>query len=418
MMRAIRIVLVFSFFVSVVPSLYAQEPTRLKDVKIQGNIRVEEEGIRLHIQARAGDVFDSDVVERDVKAIYRMGFFDDVQADLTSDAVLVYAIKEKPYVKEVKFLGNSKVSKEKIETAFGISPRTILDRDKVGEGIEKVKKLYSEQGYVNAKIEYNIAAIENNQAVIAVDIDEGARLLVKKITFQGNRAFAENDLKGLMGTKEESFLSFITKRGVLDHDALSNDVSILSSHYYDHGYINHKITEPVIVRGRDGIDIVIRIDEGEQYKVGKVEIGGDMVEDPKLLLKKMQLTQGQIFRGSRLREDISNLSDLYADKGFAFAQVEPVTNINPKEKNVDIALMITKGPPVYFNRVLVQGNNKTRDKVVRRSVIPAEQKRAPADRLFRGRSGEHEENRSARRRRSAGRRQGGAYRLVQPRRRL
>jgi outer membrane protein insertion porin family len=386
MMRAIRIVLVFSFFVSVVPSLYAQEPTRLKDVKIQGNIRVEEEGIRLHIQARAGDVFDSDVVERDVKAIYRMGFFDDVQADLTSDAVLVYAIKEKPYVKEVKFLGNSKVSKEKIETAFGISPRTILDRDKVGEGIEKVKKLYSEQGYVNAKIEYNIAAIENNQAVIAVDIDEGARLLVKKITFQGNRAFAENDLKGLMGTKEESFLSFITKRGVLDHDALSNDVSILSSHYYDHGYINHKITEPVIVRGRDGIDIVIRIDEGEQYKVGKVEIGGDMVEDPKLLLKKMQLTQGQIFRGSRLREDISNLSDLYADKGFAFAQVEPVTNINPKEKNVDIALMITKGPPVYFNRVLVQGNNKTRDKVVRRSVIPAEQELYSANKVKQSKS--------------------------------
>ncbi|HTM10704.1 MAG TPA: outer membrane protein assembly factor BamA, partial [Verrucomicrobiae bacterium] len=162
--------------------------------------------------------------------------------------------------------------------------------------------------------------------------------------------------------------------------------AILSSHYYDHGYINHKISEPVIVRARDGIDVVIRIDEGEQYKVGKVEIGGDMVEDPKLLLKKMQLTQGQIFRGSRLREDISNLSDLYADKGFAFAQVEPVTNINPKEKNVDIALMISKGPPVYFNRVLVQGNNKTRDKVVRRAIVPAEQELYSANKVKQSKS--------------------------------
>src|SRR5438046_5448090 len=124
-----------------------------------------------------------------------MVFFDDVQAELSNDAVLVYAIKEKPYVKEVKFLGNSKVGKEKVETAFGISPRTILDRDKVGEGVEKVKKLYSEQGYVNAKIDYNVATIENNQAVISVDIDEGARLLVKKIAFQGNRAFPESELK-------------------------------------------------------------------------------------------------------------------------------------------------------------------------------------------------------------------------------
>ncbi|HTM11205.1 MAG TPA: POTRA domain-containing protein, partial [Verrucomicrobiae bacterium] len=231
LIRAIRVPLIFSCFLLIVPPLFAQEPTRLKDVQIKGNIRVEEEGIRLHIQARAGDVFDSDVVERDVKAIYRMGFFDDVQAALSPDAVLTYAIKEKPYVKEVKFLGNSKVGKEKIETAFGISPRTILDRDKVEEGLDKVKKLYSEQGYVNAKIDFNIAAIENNQAIISVDIDEGGRLLVKKISFQGNRSFSEKELKGLMGTKEEWFLSFVTNRGVLDHDALSNDVAILSSHY-------------------------------------------------------------------------------------------------------------------------------------------------------------------------------------------
>src|SRR5258706_5228302 len=351
----------------------AQEQPILKEVKIQGSIRVEEEGIRLHVQARAGDKFDPDVVEKDVKSIFRMGFFDDVQAELSPDAVLTYAIKEKPYVKEVKILGNSQVAKEKIETAFGISPRTILDRDKIGEGLEKVKKLYSEQGYINAKVDYALSTLENNQAVVSVDIEEGSRLLVKKISFQGNRAFAEKELKGLMGTKEESLLSFFTKQGVLDHDALTNDVAILSSHYYDHGYINHKISEPVILRGRQGIEIVIRVEEGEQYKVGKVEIGGDMVEDPKLLLKKMQITQGQIFRGSRLREDISNLSDLYADKGFAFAQVEPVTKIDPKAKNVDIALVITKGPPVYFNQVLVSGNNKTRDKVVRRAIVPAEQ---------------------------------------------
>jgi outer membrane protein insertion porin family len=144
------------------PQLHAQDSVTLKEVKIQGNLRVEEEGIRLHLQARAGEKFDSAVVEKDVKSIYRMGFFDDVQAELSPAAVLTYEVKEKPYIKEVKIQGNSQLSKDKIETAFGVAQRTILDRDKVGEGIEKVKKLYGEQGYVNARVDYTVSTAENN----------------------------------------------------------------------------------------------------------------------------------------------------------------------------------------------------------------------------------------------------------------
>jgi outer membrane protein insertion porin family len=105
-------------------------------------------------------------------------------------------------------------------------------------------------------------------------------------------------------------------------------MAILSVHYYDHGYVYHKIDEPVILRGRDGIEIVIRVEEGEQYRVGKVEIGGELIQEGETLLKKVQLTTGQIFRGSRLRADMATLTEIYSDKGYAFAQVEPVTKIN------------------------------------------------------------------------------------------
>ena len=104
-----------------------------------------------------------------------------------------------------------------------------------------------------------------------------------------------------------------------------------------------------------------------------MEIGGELVTDAETLLKKVQMTTGQIFRGSRLRNDITTLSEMYADKGFAFAQVEPVTKINHGEKHVDLALVITRGPPVYFNRILIAGNTKTRDKVIRREMTAAEQ---------------------------------------------
>jgi len=353
--------------------LPAQEKTSLKDVNIIGNVRVEEDGIRLHVKSRAGGVFDPAVVEQDVKAIFRMGFFDDVQAQLSPDNVLTYSVKEKPYVREVKIQGATQVGREKIEAALGVTPRTVLDRSKVAEGVEKVRRLYGEQGYVNAQVDYAVTVESNNQAVLVLDVIEGNRLLIKKITFEGNRTFSESELKGLMATKEEWLFSFITNRGVLDRDILTNDVSILGNHYIDHGYIDHKIDEPVVLRGREGLELVIRVDEGPQYRVGKVEIGGDLVQDGEQMLKQMKITEGQIFRGSRLREDISSLTDLYSNKGFAFAQIEPITNINVKEKKVDVALVIAKGPPVYFNRVLVAGNTKTRDKVVRRELLASEQ---------------------------------------------
>ena len=372
---AVVFFLCLSLFVTSVFSAQAQtqEKVVLKNIQISGNVRVEDDGIRLHVKSRPGEVFDPATVDQDVKAIYRMGFFDDVQAELSPDGVLTYAVKEKPYIREVKIQGASQVSKEKIESAFGVGARTILDRSKVAEGVDKVRKLYNEQGYVNAAVDHAVTVESNNQAMITIDINEGNRLLIKKVEFEGNKAFSDSELKGLIATKEEWIFSFITNRGVLDRDMLTNDVAILSNHYNDNGYVEHKVDDPVILRARDGLEVVFRISEGPQYRVGKVEIGGELIQDGRQMLKSVKLTTGQIFRGSRLRDDVTSLTDMYSNKGFAFVQVDPITKVNPTEKNVDVALVITKGPPVYFNRVLVAGNTKTRDKVVRRELLTNEQ---------------------------------------------
>jgi len=381
---ALLVALAHFFFLC--PPSQAQGRVRLKEVRVQGNLRVEEDAIRFHLKARPGDLFDPAIVERDVKAIYQMGFFDDVKVDLSPDGALTYQVKERPYVREIKIQGYDKLGKDKIETAFGIKPRTVLDRDKVGEGVERVRRLYAEQGYMSAQVDFAISLAENNQAAILLHIEEGARLLIQKISFQGNRAFSERQLKGLMATKERWFLSFLTNRGVLDQDALTNDLAILSFHYYDHGYIRHKIDEPVILKRKEGIEVVIRIEEGDPYRVGKVGVGGDLLEEGEKLLQKVQLTTGQIFRGSRLREDIATLTELYASRGFAFAKVDPQTQIDAGEKKVDVALIIDRGPPVYFNRIVIQGNTKTRDKVIRREMTVAEQELFSASKIKQSRN--------------------------------
>jgi outer membrane protein insertion porin family len=368
----VALLLIFAAVESPV-TVYGQDKVTLKEVKISGNVRVEDDGIRLHLKSRPGEPFNSVTVEQDVKAIFRMGFFDDVRAELSADGVLTYAVVEKPYVREVKVQGATQVAREKIETALGVSQRSILDRTKVAEGVDKVRKLYADQGYVNVAVDYAVTVEANNQAIVTLDIIEGSRLLIKRISFEGNKAMSDGELRDQIATKEEWVFSFITNRGVLDRDILTNDVAILSQYYNDNGYVDHKVDDPVLLRARDGLEIVFRIHEGPQYRVGKVEIGGELIQDGKEMLKSVKLTTGQIFRGSRLREDITTLEEMYSNKGFAFRQVDPVTNINPNQKIVDVALVITRGPPVYFNRVLVAGNTKTRDKVVRRELLTNEQ---------------------------------------------
>lgn len=378
-------VLVLSFWALLLSLGLAADPLQIREVRILGNLRVEEDGIRLNLQAQQGQPFDAVIVDEDIKAIYRMGFFDDVQAEFSPEGVLTYTVEERPYVKDVEILGNANVDTDKIEAALGVKPRTILDRGRLEEGVERVRRLYDEGGYVNAEIDYAVSSAENNQAVVTLDVIEGKLLLIKKIAFEGNETFSESELKGLMATKEDWIIPF-TSRGVLDRDVLTNDTAILSAFYYDHGFIDHRIDEPIILRHDTGLQVVIRVQEGERYRVGSVKLGGDLIEDPKKLLDTVELTAGQIFRGSRLRNDMTMLTERYANRGFAFAEVEPRTTINPEARVVDVAFVIERGPPVYFDNVVIDGNTKTRDHVIRRELEMAEKDRFSSDKITESRN--------------------------------
>ena len=346
----------------------------VNEVRVQGNLRVEEDAVRLSIQAEQGLPFDQDVVDRDVKAIYRMGFFDDVSADFSAEGTLTYTVKERPYVKNVEILGNDKVSKEDIDTALGIRPRTALDAGRLQEGLQRVLRLYSEAGHVNTRVDYVLTPAENNQTIVTLTVVEGKTLLVKKIAFEGNRTFSDDELKDNMNTKEAWIIPF-TSRGRLDPDVLTNDTALLSALYYDHGFVDHKIDEPIILTRGEGLEVVIRIQEGQRYRVGAVKVGGDLGGTPKRLLDDVTLTSGQIFRRSRLLNDVTALQQRYADRGYAFVEVSPVTRFDPAGRLVDVTYMIKRGPPVYFDQVKIAGNLKTRDKVIRRELEVTEKGR-------------------------------------------
>jgi outer membrane protein insertion porin family len=359
---------------------------RIDEVVIEGNQRVEREGMRIHIRTRAGTLLDEKTVDTDIRELYAMGFFDDVEADLRQEGerwILVYRVNERPLIRDIEIKGNEELEREELDAALKLRPNTILDRLKLNRGIQEAKKLYDNKGYLDADIQWSTAPVGSNEVVLTYTIDEKEIVRVQDINFEGARAFTPRKLRGLLQTQEEWLLSFVTGAGNLDREILQTDMERLTAFYYDNGYIDVRIDEPVVERNEDGLQVTIKIDEGEQYTVGKVDIGGDQLPDMTRARSLLQLTPGETFRSSKLRDDITTLTEVYGDQGYAFVNVAPDTPVDPAAKTVDVIYTVSKGPVVFIDKIIVTGNTKTRDKVIRRELELEEQRRFSGRKLRR-----------------------------------
>lgn len=382
----LRLVAVAAAQQGVEPESVRPQGPRIDRVVVTGNQRVEEEAIRVQLRSQPGTRFNDETVDNDIRALYRMGFFDNAEADLLEQNglwVLTFRVTERPLIKDLVFEGNRKLNREELEGALKVRPNTILDPEKVRGGIEEAKKLYEKKGYLDAKIDYSTTPTGEHQVTLTYKINEGKVVRIQKIVCEGARAFSQRELKRVMQTKEKWFLSFVTGAGNLDNEALKTDTERLTAFYYDHGYIDVKIDEPVVQRTAKGLNVTIKIDEGNQYKVGTVDVGGDLLPDMRKAREKLSLKPGEIFRTSKLREDINSLTEAYGDQGYAFVNVTPDTEVDRTDKTVDVIYKASRGPEVYIDKIDVSGNTKTRDKVVRREVELGEQERFSGSKLRR-----------------------------------
>jgi outer membrane protein insertion porin family len=370
----------------------AAEPAhgdRIAAIRIEGNSRVDEEAIRIHIQSRAGQPLDRNTVDTDVRSIYAMGFFENVEVDRRVEAagpVLVFTVRERPQITSVTIEGTKKLRTEDVEAALKIRPHTILDAEKMRKGIADAKKLYEEKGYLDATITPKLdpGPAGANEVALTYVVDEGKIVRIQKIEIEGNTAFSDRKLKRVMTTSEENIISRFTGAGVLNAEALKTDTERLTAFYYDDGYITVRVDEPKVERKEDGLYVTIKIAEGDQFKVGNVGFKGDVRDDLELS-KGLDLTTGDTFRSSKLRQDILKLTDKYGDVGYAFVNIEPDTEIDQDKKIVDVTYKIDKGPEVTIDKIQITGNTKTRDKVLRRELKVQEQERFSGTQLKKSR---------------------------------
>ncbi len=344
---------------------------------IEGNKRIETDAIRKVIVAAPGDVFIPKNLSNDLKAVYSMGYFEDIRIEAESTSkgkIIFFKVKEKPTIRKIIIKGNSIVfDDEKIKENLNIKTGSIVNIFKVQKNVKRIEALYKEKNYHNVKVDYKIIELKNNQADLTFIIEEGGKVRIKTIKFIGNHAYSDKKLKKILKTSEKGFFFWLTSSGDLKKEDLNEDVSRLEAFYYNNGYTQAKIGEPNVEFKESGIEITIKINEGVQFKIGKVYIKGDLVMAEKKMMEKIKISKQEFFNRQVVQDDVILLKDIYSDEGYAYAKIFPRTEKDSDKRVVNITYEIKKGEQVYFEEIIISGNTKTRDKVIRRQLRVYEQ---------------------------------------------
>jgi outer membrane protein insertion porin family len=351
---------------------------RIAHIVVKGNRRIEKDAILGVMQTREGEILSPAHLREDLKAIYKMGYFTDVRLDVSDTLegrILTVLVKEKPSIREILVEGNRKLKKDKILEVMNLKPFSVASEGAIKEDINKVQQAYREKGYYQAQITYELIPVAEHEVNLVLHVNEGGKLAIKDIEFEGNKAFSAKELRKVMETKERGifFMAWITGAGKLNRDMLERDLEKIAAFYYNHGYIKARVGEPKIDIKGDWIYITIPVQEGPEYHVGKIDMTGELLEDKDKMLKLLKTPKEEVYSRETLQEDLTTLADFYADHGYANADIVPLIKEDSQKLVVNVDFDIHKGQKVYFERIDIAGNIKTRDKVIRRELRVYEQ---------------------------------------------
>ena len=362
----------FSLFIGI--SAGAEES--IYKIMILGNVKVEEGVIRGAIKSREGGPFSVEKIREDLRSIFDVGSFTDVQVDIKSTPQgkeVIFIVVEKPSIKDILIKGNNKVKLDDIKEKISLPPRSILNLEKVKENSEQIRKLYFSKGYYGVKVEYKVDYLETNEAVVTFTISEGPKGNIQKIVFKGNKKIKSSQLKKLMTTKRRNIFSIITKTGTLDEDILKNDLQLLTAYYFDQGYLEAKVSEPKInLSNPKKIRIEIGIVEGSRYHLGNIDFKGDLLTTKEALFKVLKIKRGDVYSNTVIRKEVNGLTEKFANQGYAYVEINPEISVDNKNLLVHLTFEIEKKKRVFYEKIQVVGNTKTRDKVIRRELVVAE----------------------------------------------
>jgi outer membrane protein insertion porin family len=340
----------------------------VRDIRVEGNRRVEPETVRSYLQFSVGEAYDAGKVDASLQALFATGLFADVSIDQEGQAVVVYVV-ENPVINQVAFEGNSEVDTDTLRAEVQLKPRSVYTRARVQGDVQRILDVYRRQGRYAATVEPKIIELEQSRVNLVFEINEGGATKVQGINFVGNHAFSDAQLRDIISTTQSGWFDFLKGTAFYDPDRMNLDRELLRQFYLKNGYADVRVTAANAELDRQGSGFYINfaIDEGELYTFGSVTIESSLPgADPNSLIGEVLTHQGETYNGSDVDKTVEKLTLLTAEQGFAFSRVRPRAVPDPVSRTIGIAYLVDEGPRIYIERINVNGNTRTKDHVIRR----------------------------------------------------
>lgn len=359
-----KILFILLFFLFILPVYSADKVFRLD---ISGNEIVSDATIISRIKIRAGQPYNENVINEDVKNLYGTGFFETVEVkktDTPEGLVIIFQVKEKPVLKKLIIEGAHFIREKQIRESIDIKEGTFVDEYKMKEAVRKIKDLYNRKGFSQAEINYELKPLKGkNEVEVKFTINESRILKVRRVNIKGNKSIGTCRILRLMKTKK----AWLLNRGIFKKEVLSDDIRRISDFYKLQGFSDVEVDIDVDQKPK-GVYLTVNINEGRRYYIGKITIEGNKEISSDQIIKAVGLKEGDIFSEQVIYEGSSRIKEVYVDKGYIFSQIEPFSVFNPQTEKVEVTYKIIENEIAYIEDISIKGNIKTKDKVIRREL--------------------------------------------------
>ncbi len=346
----------------------AQTGGAVRDIEVVGAQRVDAETVRSYMRVQPGDPLGPRTISDALKSLFETGYFADVSIDMRGD-VMVVTVAENPVVNRIAFEGNRRIDDETLGPEVQLKPRQIFTRSAAERDVKRILEIYRRSGRFAASVEAKIIELPQNRVDVAFEIDEGEQTLIEKIVFIGNEQFSDSELIGEISSKEAAWYRFLSNDDVYDPDRVAFDREQLRAFYLSNGYVDFRVASAVaeLTPDRDGFILTFTVEEGPQYTFGAISLENRLVDIPDFRLSSfLQPRTGEIYDRGKVRETVDGLVEAVGASGFAFVDVQPRSTIRREEREVDLVFLVDEGPRIYVERIDIEGNLRTLDRVIRR----------------------------------------------------
>ncbi len=370
-------------------SVQAVEPFEAVDIRIDGLKRVSSGSVFDVLSIRPGDRVTDSKISEATRALFETGYFDQIEVHADGN-ILVIKVIERPAVSRIDIEGNLAIKSEDLLDSLrsaGISEGNVLKRATLDQLEKAIQKQYTNTGRYDATVRSEIVEQDRNRVSLNIVIFEGSVVTISEISIVGNDLLSDDVLLDEMSLGESGLLSWFSGSDDYETEKLNADIEAIRSYYLNHGYVNVEVSEPTVELSEnlEDVFITITVDEGGEFRVGSISLGGDQPIDLSSAINEMTLQRGEVFSRRLVNEAVKTMNEKLGDAGYAFGQVRAVPEVKNETETVDVILVVTPGPLVYVRRIEFRGNTDTSDVVLRREIPQLEAAVSSASGIEKGR---------------------------------